>query len=89
MGRVGTALLIRAGLGEFAARTNAEYARLALNLASDVQSLAEVRRSLRQRVAGSALTDARAVAAGLEESFRDVWKRWCAGSSQSKVVNPN
>jgi len=89
VGRVATALLVRAGQEKFVARTNTEYSRLALDLASEVQSLVELRRSLRQCVAQSPLTDARAVAAGLEESLREVWKRWCALSVQSKSVNPN
>jgi protein O-GlcNAc transferase len=80
VGRVGAALLRRAGLEEYVAATDAEYIALAQGLASDLPKLASVRRSLRQRVAASGLTGAQGVASRLEEGLRDVWKKWCVRS---------
>ena len=63
--RVGVSLLTHAGLGEWIAQSPAEYARLAAQLAADRAGLAQLRRTLRARVAASALCDADAHARAL------------------------
>lgn len=69
-GRVGASLLTAAGLAEQIAANTAEYKAKIRGLAGDLPRLAELRASLRERVAGSALCDAAAFAAGFEDALR-------------------
>jgi predicted O-linked N-acetylglucosamine transferase (SPINDLY family) len=77
-GRVGLSLLSAVGLGELVARTPDEYLRIAADLAADRPRLAELRRTLRDRVRTSVLTDAGSMARRLEDAYRRMWRRWCA-----------
>jgi protein O-GlcNAc transferase len=69
--RVGASLLHHAGLPELVADTPAQYAEIALELAADRQRLADLRRGLREHVAGSPLGDGRRLAASFERAFED------------------
>ncbi|HEX5270038.1 MAG TPA: hypothetical protein VFW33_06115, partial [Gemmataceae bacterium] len=74
-----TAMMVsRAGLAELVARTPADYVAIARRLASSPADLAALRADLRGRMAAT-LGDAAAVARGLEEAYREMWRRWCAG----------
>ncbi len=76
--RVGASLLSAAGLKEFIARTPGEYTAIAAGLASAPGRLAELRSTLRERVAASALCDGAAHARALEAAYRGLWRAWCA-----------
>jgi hypothetical protein len=76
--RVGDSLLHAVGLGALAARSDEEFARVAIALARDVDALTRVRAGLIKGFAASALCDGAAFAKRFEGAMRDVWGRWCA-----------
>jgi predicted O-linked N-acetylglucosamine transferase (SPINDLY family) len=77
-GRWGASMLHAAGLGELIAHTPDEYAVVAQRLASAPERLAELRSTLRQRVARSPLCDGKGRARQVERLYRAMWRRWCA-----------
>src|SRR5262249_17432307 len=79
-GRVGASLLTGVGLPELIADTPAEYVRKAAELAGDVDRLAALRATLRERVRTSRLTDAAGFARSMEAAYRDIWRHWCAAA---------
>ena len=76
-GRVGVSLLQAVGLPELIAKTPDDYISLAAGLAQDGARLAELRASVRDRMAGSALCDGKAFAAKFESALRMMWREWC------------
>jgi predicted O-linked N-acetylglucosamine transferase (SPINDLY family) len=76
--RVGVSILRAIGLPELVAETPEQFARIAVQLASDQPRLAAMRSSLRQQMTASPLMDAVGFARKIEEACRTVWKRWCA-----------
>ncbi|MFI4976963.1 MAG: glycosyltransferase, partial [Caulobacterales bacterium] len=75
--RVSASLLTRVGLEELIATDAPAYVDIAARLAGDPARLAEIRRTLRPRMAASPLTDAPAFARKLERAYRQMWTRWC------------
>lgn len=76
-GRTVASVLHNAGLPELIARTPAEYEDIAVNLARDVLRLADLRRTMRDRLAASPLLGARRFARAVEEAYRHMWRKWC------------
>jgi protein O-GlcNAc transferase len=76
--RGGWSLLKNLGLEELAAANEDDYVEIAVRLAGDRQRLAELRRTLRQRLLDSPLTNARRFAANIESLYRTAWRKWCA-----------
>jgi predicted O-linked N-acetylglucosamine transferase (SPINDLY family) len=70
--------LSRVGLADLVARDRAHYVELAVALAGDRPRLAELRSTLRQRVAGSTLCDGPRLATDLLALLRSVWCEWVA-----------
>jgi predicted O-linked N-acetylglucosamine transferase (SPINDLY family) len=66
------------GLPELIARDEDEYVAIAVTLANNLPRLAELRRTLRERMKASPLMDAPRFARNVEAAYRDVWRRWCA-----------
>ncbi len=77
--RVGTSLLDTVGLPDLAADTVEGYVERAVALAGDIDNLAALRAGLRQRVSASALGDAAGFARHVEDAYRGMWRKWCAG----------
>jgi len=77
--RVGVSLLSSVGLTDWIVTDWEGYVELALRRASDLAGLAELRAALRARMLRASLTDAQAVTRDLEEAYRRMWRRWCAG----------
>ncbi|RKY24815.1 MAG: hypothetical protein DRP62_02875 [Planctomycetota bacterium] len=75
--RVGLSILTRVGLEFFAASTRQEYIAKATALAANRQALAQIRTSMRARVAASGLCYAKGFARSLETAYRKMWRRWC------------
>lgn len=75
--RIGHWLLDRAGYPEWCARDTTEYKQILDGLLSDPARLADIRDSMRGRVAASLLTDGRRVAAGTEKACRELWMELC------------
>ena len=67
------------GLDDLAAGSKADYVRIAAALAADSGRRAELRETLRSRMAASPLADASLFTPTLEAAFRRMWRRWCAG----------
>ena len=65
---------------ELIAKSPSEYVELNVRLARDINWRRELRASLRQRLAGSVLMDARRFTMDLEAAYREMWRRWCRSS---------
>ena len=76
--RVGVSLLSNVGLPELVASTAEEYIMKAVNLANDKDRLKSLREQLRQMMRNSPLTDQRRFTAQLEQTYREIWGKWCA-----------
>jgi protein O-GlcNAc transferase len=75
--RVGASLLTQIGLSDLIADSPEAYMEIAVALAGDLARLADLRRSLRPRMAASPLCDAPAFARKVEAAYRTMWRRWC------------
>ncbi|MBI4659564.1 MAG: tetratricopeptide repeat protein [Verrucomicrobia bacterium] len=75
--RGGLSLLSNVGLPEFVARTEDDYVRIAMELATDRPRREKLRDSLRARLQASPVMDGRAFARNIEATFRNVWRIWC------------
>jgi predicted O-linked N-acetylglucosamine transferase (SPINDLY family) len=76
--RVGSSILHNIGLGELVAQTPDQFERIAIELAHDRARLAEMRRTLRQRMQQSPLMDEPQFVRNLESAYRQLWREWCA-----------
>ena len=76
-GRVGVSLLNQVGLTELIAKTPEEYVQIAVDLAKDTYKLANLRASLRPRMAASPLCDGKGFTRTLEQAYREMWRKWC------------
>jgi predicted O-linked N-acetylglucosamine transferase (SPINDLY family) len=65
-------------LDELIAHSPADYVAKAVALANDPPRLAELRSTLRARVANSPLCDGRGRTRQIERLLRAVWRRWCS-----------
>jgi predicted O-linked N-acetylglucosamine transferase (SPINDLY family) len=81
--RGGVSILSNASLPELIARTPDRYVEIARELSGDLQRLAVLRATLRERMRASPLVDCTQFAADLEATFRTMWKLWCAGDRGS------
>ena len=76
-GRFGVSLLSNLGLEEFIATAPADYVKKAVSWAKNRKCLAELRSQLRPQMVASALCDTKAFASGVEQAYRQMWRRWC------------
>jgi len=76
-GRVGASLLTQIGLSDLIADSTEAYMETAVALAGDLARLADLRQSLRPRMAAPPLCDASAFARKVEAAYRTMWRRWC------------
>lgn len=75
--RAGWSQLSNLGLTELAAQSLEQYVSLAVELASDLPKLQQLRRILRQRMEKSSLMDAAKFARNIEAAYRRMWQTWC------------
>ena len=80
MGRAGKSILTNIGLPELVADTHEQYMQIAVKMAGDLPQLAELRRTLRQRMEASPLMDAPRFTRNVESAYREMWKKWCNSS---------
>ncbi|XP_022963007.1 probable UDP-N-acetylglucosamine--peptide N-acetylglucosaminyltransferase SPINDLY [Cucurbita moschata] len=80
---VGVSLLTNVGLRHLVAKNEEEYVKLALQLASDVTALSNLRMSLRNFMAKSPVCDGPNFILGLESTYRKIWHRYCEGDVPS------
>jgi protein O-GlcNAc transferase len=75
--RAGWCQLSNLGLQELAATTPDEFVKIAVELATDLPRLAELRSTLRPRMEQSPLMDAPKFARDIESAYRQMWRKWC------------
>ena len=78
VGRGGLSILSNIGLSELAAHSEDEYVKVAMELANDLPRLAELRRTMRDRMQASPLMDAPRFVRSIEDAYRSMWKTWCS-----------
>lgn len=74
--RVGAAVLARAGLSQFVAKSEEEYMQIAVSIAKDLPALGRIRGSLRDQMR-SAESDPVNITRELEFAYRSIWQKWC------------
>lgn len=77
--RSAASVLANVGLADCIAADNRAYVERALSLAADRERLVELRRTLRARLEASPVMDERGFVRDLEQAYRRMWRRWCAG----------
>ena len=77
---VHTSMLDAVGLSHLAPADPAGYVAAAAALVGDPNRLAELRSTLRARVASSSLCDGKARTRQMERLYRAIWRRWAAGN---------
>ena len=80
-GRAGWSQLSNLKLTELAGRTPEEFVKIAADLADNLEQLAWIRATLRQRMMDSPLMDATGFAQSIEGAYRQAWEKWCAKTS--------
>jgi protein O-GlcNAc transferase len=80
--RIGASILTAAGLVDWVASDEDEYVAIALRNSADRQALAALRGGLRTKLAGSAAGNAKLYTEIVEQAYRTMWRRWCAGGPQ-------
>ena len=76
VGRAGWSQLSNLGLTELAGRDSKQFVKIAVELALDRPRLAQLRSSLRQRMARSPLMDTKRYARDVELVYRGLWREW-------------
>ena len=74
--RAGSSILSTLGLPELVADSVDDYIALAAALAGDLDRLANLRRTMRNRMANSPLMDLPAFVNDLEAAYRHMWHAW-------------
>lgn len=77
--RQGAAIMGQLGLEEFVAADPEDFIARARHWTRRLDALAALRAGLRERWQDSPARQPALIAAGLEESLRRMWTRWCAG----------
>jgi predicted O-linked N-acetylglucosamine transferase (SPINDLY family) len=73
------------GLSTFITEDEEMYVKLGVFLSQNVQALAAMRTSMRERFVNSVLGYPGVAAAGLELALRKMWQRWCAGEAPAPL----
>jgi protein O-GlcNAc transferase len=77
VGRAGTSIICNVGLPELVAASPDDFAVRAATITSDLDRLAELRRTLRARLSASPLMDAPRFARHFEAVVRSLWREYC------------
>ncbi len=77
VGRAGWSQLSNLGLTEFAAHSDGEFVKIAAEWAGNLPRLTDLRRTLRQRMLNSPLTDGNLFAKSIEAAYRAIWSEYC------------
>ena len=83
MSRIGTSLISNVGHPEWVTDSPERYLEIAIDLASDVSRLNEIRLKLREEVEHSPVMDEVGFARRMEKAYRQVWTQWCETKSQA------
>jgi protein O-GlcNAc transferase len=71
------------GLTDCIAADPDAYVALVIAKTGDLDALARLRATLRERVAASVIGDPRRYARAVEAAYRAMWRRWCAGAGNA------
>jgi tetratricopeptide (TPR) repeat protein len=85
--RVGTSILKNSGLEDLIAESRPDYINKAVQLAGDIERLTCLRSRLRDMIRNSHLMDEKEFTINLEDMYRIMWQKWCAGDSVSSFNN--
>ena len=77
--RSAASLLTSAGLGDWIAPNPGQYVAMAVAFARDHAKLADLRRTLREKMRRSPLMDEAQFARDIEDAYRGMWRTWCSG----------
>jgi protein O-GlcNAc transferase len=76
--RVGAMLLTLVGHPELVAQEVDDYVKKTVDLANDMATLASLRGGMREAMRQSPVMDSARLTGALEQSFRQMWRTWCA-----------
>jgi predicted O-linked N-acetylglucosamine transferase (SPINDLY family) len=79
--RGGKSILTNVGLAELIAYNVDSYVATACDLARDLDRLANLRATLRERFEESPICDAAGFTRGVEQAYRTMWRGWCESRS--------
>jgi len=82
-GRAGLSQLSNLGLDELAAHSEEQFVTVAVELASDLPRLVQLREGLRRRMSESPLMDGARFATQMEAAYRQVWGEWCGDKGRT------
>ena len=77
VGTLGGAILRHCGFGEWVAQSEEEYVDIAVDLASDLDKLADIRATIREKMQDSPAMDEKAFVKRMENAYRQMWTRYC------------
>ena len=80
--RGGLSILSNLGLTDLVAHDPDDYVGIAVRLAGDRPRREHLRATLRGRLEASPLMNPRRFARGIEDAYRTIWRRWCAGGGR-------
>jgi predicted O-linked N-acetylglucosamine transferase (SPINDLY family) len=83
--RIAAASLAAVGLDDFIAKDHDAYVALAVGKAGDLASLADLRATLRGRLAASDIGDPVRYARAVERCYRSMWHRWCDSRANERT----
>lgn len=86
--RVGASILGRLGLHQLVANDADAYRSAAIALAADVEQLAALRASMRDRMVAVGLLDGVDLARQAHAAFRQMWRAWCTGGGARTTTSP-
>jgi predicted O-linked N-acetylglucosamine transferase (SPINDLY family) len=75
MSRLCTSVLHGVGLPQLSCASADEYVALAASMCNRVDELRDLRRTMRERLRSSALSDARRLARAIESAFAHMWQQ--------------
>ncbi len=81
VGTLGGAILRHAGFGEWVAENEKQYVEIAVDLASDLDKLADIRATMRTKMKNSPAMDEKAFVSRMENAYRQMWQRYCETSA--------
>jgi protein O-GlcNAc transferase len=79
--RSAASILATVGLDEWIAAGPEDYVEMAVKCAARGTAIAELRRTLRDRLRASPLMDERRFARDIEAAYREMWRAWCRGAA--------
>ena len=84
--RVGVSLLTNVGLPDLIATTENQYIQIAVDLAKDINRLAHLRQTMRDRMRTSPLMNAQTFTHDIESAYHQMWQQWCKAPDLSPPI---